>query len=119
MSSPDPEQRRAHFRLRYPEFERPLFVTPIGEFSVAELSEGGLRLSLMADHWSHGERLAGELRLVSESVSVAGQFLRQSDDEVVLVLDPGVSLRHMLLEQKRLIRKYPALYGPKSRQGKD
>lgn len=109
---PDEEQhRREHFRLRYPEGDRPRLYTAHGTFPVAELSEQGMRINLHLDHWGFGPELEGRIKLHDEEVEIQGRFLRHGSHEAAFQLSKGVSLRQMLNEQKHLIRQYPALYG--------
>lgn len=106
------EDVREHFRLRYPESERPRLLTAHGAFAVSELSEAGMRLYLHLDHWEYGPSLQGSINLDGEEVEIEGQYLRDcTQEEVAFQLTKGVTMRHMMQEQKRLIRKYPALYG--------
>ncbi len=116
--SEDAEQRRAYFRLRYPEKDRPRFRSGAEAFVVTELSEGGMRLHLADPHhqWSGPASIDGRLRLASgDELEVSGEFLREADDEVVFQLQRGVDLRTMLEEQKYLVRKYPAMFGREPR----
>lgn len=112
--SQDEEQRRAHFRLRYPEKDRPRFARGADAFLVTELSEGGMRLHLAEPkgQWTGPASIDGHLRLASGArLEVSGEFLREADGEVVFQLQRGVDLHDMLEEQKFLVRKYPAMFG--------
>ena len=106
-------EQRAHFRLRYPENERPLCLIGERRFEVVELSEGGMRLHLNggSEPWAGPERFRGVLELADGEHLVAGDFLRDHNGEAVYQLRRGVDMRCMLNEQKRLVRKYPALFG--------
>ncbi len=112
--SQDEEQRRAHFRLRYPEKDRPHLRRGAEAFVVTELSEGGMRLHLSDPRgpWQGPARIEGQLQLASgDALAVSGDFLREADGEVVFQLQHGVDLHAMLEEQKFLVRKYPAMFG--------
>ncbi len=105
-------QRRAHFRLRYPDPERPALVTDEGSHTVCEVSEGGLRfLSPKGSSWSCNTPIAGLLELPEHALAIEGRVLRVEGEEVIVALSEGVDLPTMVAEQKRLIRKYPAFFG--------
>ena len=105
----DDAQRRAHFRLRYPQEERLHLITDNGEYLVCEISEGGLRIVLQAQAGATvvPDRLVGLLNIQDETVAIEGRILRRDDKEVVMVLSEGIPLPLVLNEQRRLLRKYP------------
>lgn len=107
----DEAQRRAHFRLRYPDDARPLLCTEQGDFPICEISEGGLRIVLQAPEARLPERLQGLIELGQERLAIEGRVLRRMGEELVLVLSQGVPLAVMLNEQRRLLRLYPRLFG--------
>lgn len=104
-------QRRAYFRLRYPEDARPLFVSADSEYQVCEISEGGMRLLWPQNSALPSEYIAGLLNLPAESIMLEGRCLRLDESELVLVLSEGIPYPSMVAEQRRLIKKYPALFG--------
>lgn len=106
-------QRRAYFRLHYPQTERPSLLTEGANYPVSEISEGGLRLVALdaSQELEQQRHLVGILQLSGQSVAVEGRVLRRQHDEVVVVLSDGVPLPLVMSEQRRLIRKYPALFG--------
>ncbi|MGJ8669452.1 MAG: PilZ domain-containing protein [Oceanococcus sp.] len=106
-------QRRSHFRLRYPEEERLQLCTDEGEFFVCEVSESGLRIVLQSDtSLEHvPDRLVGLLSVQGDTLAIEGRVLRRDGKEAVLVLSEGIPLPLILNEQRRLLRKYPGLFG--------
>lgn len=106
-------QRRAYFRLLYPQVERPCLLTDGASYPVSEISEGGMRLVAVdqGDELAQQRQIVGILQLPGESVAVEGRVLRKQSEEVVLVLSEGIPLALMVSEQRRLIRKYPAFFG--------
>ena len=83
----EPNQR-AHYRLRYPERERPVFVVGSSQYPVTELSEGGMRLKCSG---LHGQ-LNGLLQLRDGMLlELAGDVGRQIRDETVLIHLVGVT----------------------------
>ncbi|MDB5306806.1 MAG: hypothetical protein JWO38_1008 [Gemmataceae bacterium] len=111
MSEDRRAQRRAFYRLRYPEAERPTVQVDDRGYEVAELSEAGVRV-LLAGQWvGPGAPFRGFLRFRDGVVVlVSGEWLRTEGDEGVARLTTGVSLRRMLDEQRRLLRLYPDLF---------
>jgi hypothetical protein len=111
MSRSSSNDRRAFYRLRYPETDRPSLLFDNMEFAVAELSESGGRIELKKWQLGTGRVVTGWVRFRDGvAVSVQGTVLRTDGDEAILHLSVGVSLRRMLAEQKRLIRLYPQLF---------
>jgi hypothetical protein len=114
--SDDPQaQRRAHYRLRYPEVERPLVQTGVQDFAVAELSEAGLRVVLGGQTPPEaGAPFRGFLQFRDgEVLLLRGDWLRVEGEEGIIHLSTGISLRRMLDEQRRLLRQYPTHFGLK------
>lgn len=107
------QQRRAHFRLRYPDEERLNLSAEEGDYFVCEISEGGMRIVLKTED-SEGifpERMVGLLCIQEETIAVEGRMLRRDGDETIFVLSEGIPLPLILNEQRRLLRKYPGLFG--------
>ena len=106
-------QRRAFFRLRYPYAERPTLEVGDSSYSVTEISEGGMRIVLAKgqDLSAHGRHINGVVHFSDgQAVAISGSVRRSVSDEVAWSLNSGVSFRHMMAEQARLLRKYPALF---------
>jgi hypothetical protein len=107
------KQRRAYFRLRYPATARPKLLTQEGRrYEVCEIFEAG-RLFTVPE----GETLPfdtdvfGILDLSDGALLIEGRLLRLDGGEAVVVLSAGVDFHSMAAQQKRLIRKYPGLFG--------
>lgn len=117
VNSQDNEaQRRAFFRLPYPHTERPSLMAGDGVYPVSEISEGGMRVVALdqGDVLAQQHQVQGVLRLNQTEVAIHGRVLRQQGEEVVLVLSEGIPLSLMVSEQRRLIQKYPLLFGRES-----
>lgn len=112
MSDVNGRNRRAFFRLRYPEADRPAFAAGPCRFAVAEVSEAGARLVLAGAEPAVGAAVAGWLQFADGSEWVEGSVLRHDAGEAVVVLTARVTLRRMIAEQKRLARRYPARPAP-------
>jgi hypothetical protein len=111
MSSTGSGERRAFYRLRYPEPERPKLLFDNTECHVAELSESGARLIHARWHLDTGRKIAGWIRFADgEATEVEGIVLRTEGGEAIVRLSVGVSLKRMLDEQRRLIQQYPILF---------
>jgi hypothetical protein len=108
-----PENRRRHFRLRYPPGAGPLLLTGGGEFRVTELSERGLCYSPGLATTLLGESLAGVLRFeCGAEARVAGAVTRTSLAATAVRLARGVGLARMLAEQRRILRDFPSFLRP-------
>ena len=103
----DDQTPRQFFRIMYPEFERPVFVTDRVTVTVLELSEGGVRLADCPAELCSAEELEGTLKLLSgEQRHITAKFLRTSGTESIFNGLCGIAYADMLAEQRYLIRKY-------------
>ena len=102
-------QRRAYYRLRYPEAERPMVEVGDNTYPVVELSEAGVRVHVGATAPARpGTPFSGFIRFRDDDVvPVRGDWFRFEGTEAVVRLSAGVSMRRMLDEQRRLIHLYP------------
>ena len=115
MSEEPVKQKRQYFRLRYPKRARPVVRVKDRKFSVAEVSEKGLRV-VMANTSTlyRGMSMKGVLLLHGDKlIEIDGAVLRFEGDEVILKLKQGPSFKQMFSEQIRLRRKYPFLFNKK------
>lgn len=109
MGEPTRNQERAHYRLWYPQADRPTLAIGDQKFEVSEISEEGARI-VLSHSFGHDrdEPFTGVLRFSNgESDSVEGVVLRSTQDEVVANLTSGVTLKRMMSEQIRIRQKYP------------
>ncbi len=108
--SEKPEQRRAYFRLLYPEPERPQMLSKDHKHRVLEIAEGGIRIVVSRDeNMQVGDTLSGDIQFhdgVAEPVS--GTVLRLEADLAVVKLARGLSFRRVMAEQAYIQKKYPA-----------
>ena len=102
--------RRAHFRLRYPQVEQPRIRIGKNEFFVSEISEGGARI--VADKLAKsGQSVSGEIQFQDgELVPIESIVLRHSESETVLKFTKGISPMRIAKEQIRLSKRYPSLF---------
>ena len=106
MPEPVSKNRREHFRLCYPEADRPLLLCGALSVPVVELSATGMRV--LGEHeplWP-GADFAARLRFSDGVViGVTGTVLRRETDVTVLKFRTGVPFRQMLGEQRRVLPK--------------
>lgn len=110
---PRSAERRAYYRLPYPEAERPTIWVGNYRFAVVEISEMGARLLLAG---SGGLPQCGPVVGFvqfhdGEMVPVEGTVLRVEGAQAVLQLSAGIGLPRMLAEQRRLLQLYPTMFG--------
>ncbi|MCL9782760.1 PilZ domain-containing protein [Vibrio sp. S4M6] len=106
------KQKRQYFRLRYPKRARPVFRAEEERYSVAEVSEKGIRVIMSNTSILYrGMSVNGSLLLAGDDfIQVEGAILRFDKDEVIVKLTKGPSFKDMVAEQRRLKRKYPFLF---------
>ena len=109
MSDRRPEQRRAHFRLLYPEHERPKIETSGHQHEVIEIAEGGIRIVVNRSATMQlGEPFDGDICFHdARTESVAGEVLRLEGSLAVIKLTTGLSLHRVMVEQSYIQKKYP------------
>lgn len=105
---------RTFFRLRFPLAAALPFETSHGDFSVCELSEGGLRILCDGDSPIRvGQPVLGTLVLsTGERIDVKGFAVRREQDELVISQAEGITFQHMMAEQRNLVQKYPTGIAP-------
>jgi hypothetical protein len=113
--SPSYPHSREHFRVPYEPSDAPRFATMQNTFTVLDLSEGGLRLSIQAkqrpntyvlDQLIHGTLTLPEAR---GTLSLSGQVIRITDDylAVKLMRESYIPLPQIMVEQRVMIQKLP------------
>lgn len=105
----DATNSREHYRLRYPVPARPRLTVGAREYTVTELSEGGCRV-LLEPEW--GSCFVTPSQVVfrfhdGTQVSTLATRLRIDDGEVVLLLEPLVSSKLIMTEQRRVLKEFP------------
>lgn len=111
MSDSEPSKRRAFFRLRYPDAERPILLFDNMQFEVIEISESGVRIDLGGRQLETGRAVMGWVRFREHEANVVeGAVLRTEGQEGVVLLTRRISLKRMLDEQRRLFKLYPMFF---------
>ena len=60
---------------------------------------------------AHGSHINGVVHFSDgQAVAISGTVRRSASSEVAWSINSGISFRHMMVEQARLLRKYPALF---------
>lgn len=110
---PRSAERRAYYRLPYPEPERPTMWVGNHRYSVVEISEAGARLLLAGGAaLPQSGPVAGCVQFHDgELVAVEGSVRRVEDTQVVVQLAVGIGLPRMIAEQRRLLQLYPTMFG--------
>lgn len=104
---------RAHYRIEYPERERPRFATADTEFVVVDCSERGFRYrSPAGPHPEIGTIITGTLVFRGQrEVMVEGEVVRHDKTDIALRLSgPGIPLAIILDEQRYLRSRYPTRF---------
>jgi hypothetical protein len=107
LFSPAGRDRRAFFRLRYPQQNRPRLQVLGQAYEATEISEHGVRL---CDYGVGGFRVGQMVQAAltfadGEVLVITGQVLRMEKEEVVLILSKGIPESRVMREQMQLIRK--------------
>ena len=113
MDQHSQDDRRSHYRLEYPEAERPTVRIGSRGYEVSEISEGGAQILISSNEaGSLARSFTGVLTFKDgEVVPIAGDVIRATVTRLIVKLSKGVTLKQMLSEQIRLRKKYPMLYG--------
>lgn len=108
MSDTSRNQRR-HFRLRYPETDRPTLRIGEQDFQVWEISEGGLQFSRVGDvAFQNGDKVSGSIEFHDgQVVIIAGVIGRVQPPVNIIVQLEGIDFARMVKEQLHLRKKYP------------
>ncbi|MGF1644322.1 MAG: PilZ domain-containing protein [Thiotrichales bacterium] len=110
-------QRRAHYRLRYPEDasdDAPSVFINGQRFRLLELAEGGARIQSDGDDdLLLGKPIGGEIQYPGQGVDAfEATVLRIDRPLIVLRFQVPIGFKRMLDEQRRMISKYPQYYRP-------
>ena len=108
--SPQNERRKYH-RLQYPESERPTVRINGQDFHVSEISEKGTRILIPNScPLSHNDPVTGVLWFQDGvNIVIHGVVQRCDEHGMALKLSKGISMQRMIIEQSRLLEKYPTL----------
>jgi len=117
MDQHSQEDRRSHYRLGYPEAERPTVRIGNRDYEVSEISEGGAQILISRNEAGNlAQSFTGVLTFQDgEAFPIEGVVMRSTGTSLIVKLSKGVSLKRMLSEQIRLRKSYPMLYGGKGK----
>ena len=100
--------RREYFRLPYPVSSGATLAIAGANYTVGEISEGGLRVHCNADQFPVEECVQGVLVLTAGMrCAVIGTVLRVEDRCVVLKLTRGPTSQDVFREQRHLTKAFP------------
>jgi len=105
-------ERRRQYRLHYPMAERPLLHVGDAGYTIAELSEGGMRVLFNDDPNAPDDYpFEGVIRYIDgEEVHINGKVLRADEHGFSVQFNQGVGMRRIVADQIRLKKKYPMLF---------
>lgn len=104
------QNKRQHYRIIYKE-KFPLLDSPLGKFTVVDISERGIRFLVGKDlqNFGIGKTIEGKIILPEKrgEVKIKGRIHRILMSEVVLILDEKsqIPLPVIMGEQRALIQK--------------
>jgi hypothetical protein len=105
---PKLSSRREFFRLPYPVTVGARLSVAGTNYTVGEISEGGLRLNCSGEQFAMAERIQGTLELTAGMrCTVTGTVLRVEDKCVILKLSRGPTGYDVLREQRYLSKTFP------------
>ena len=105
---PREDEKRQYYRLTYPLAERPRLALRGHFFLVIDLSEGGAMIARgRSGNPVVGEEVQGTLTFPDgEQEQVAGTVLRSNEISFAITFQKGVSMRRMMMEQRRVFTRY-------------
>lgn len=100
---------RSHYRIDYPILERPVLEVQGVPHAVLDCSERGIRYRFENAEPIVGAVVTGTVRFHDgAAIEVTGVVVRRQDSCAALALEkPGIPLKLLLDEQRRLRRRYP------------
>ncbi len=104
------DNRRQHYRIKYPEGDQPRFVFGTSISEVLECSERGIRVRPAGRMPDYGEEVAGRISMChGAQVSVAGSVIWSEDGIIAIHLDgrpiPFLAVIREQLYLRRLARQ--------------
>ncbi len=108
VRTPTLASRREFFRLPYPVMSGAILAVDGTNYTVAEVSEGGLRLRATSNEFPVAERIQGTLVLTAGvRCTVTGTVLRVENNCVILKLSRGPTSYDVIREQRHVTRQFP------------
>jgi PilZ domain len=114
MAKKDPQQnQREHYRIRYPDLERPEFQVGKQKYAVLDVSERGMRFKIPMSHaFISGQTVKGIVVFRSgKQVAIEGRIMRitQAESSCSLQLRRSIPLAYIMEEQRLLLQRYNEL----------
>ncbi|MDR3416071.1 MAG: PilZ domain-containing protein [Nevskia sp.] len=102
-------ERRLYYRVHYPSALRPTLKLGGGTLPVIDISERGVRFVRDQPILDHiGETVVATVQFRSGmTAEVEGKIVRVGERDVALELEPGISFRIIVREQRLLIEMSP------------
>ncbi len=102
--------KRQYYRLRYPTYAALTLSTPLGDLSVVEISERGLRIVVEENCPVRlGDQICGAMQLHNgDRLSIEGRAGRLDEDEMVILDIEGITFASMIEEQQFMVQNYPS-----------
>lgn len=105
---PTLSSRREYFRLPYPVTSGATLAVDGTNYTVCEVSEHGLRLTIGADKFPLEQPVQGTLKFTNGArCTVVGSVLRIEDRCVIVKLVSGPSSSDLFREQRHLAKNFP------------
>ncbi len=114
MAKKDSQQnQREHYRIRYPDLERPEFLVGKQKYPVLDVSERGIRVKLPMSHvFVLGQIVKGIVKFRSgKQVAIEGRIIRitQAESSCSVQLRRSIPLAYIMEEQRLLLQRYNEL----------
>lgn len=105
-------ERRSEYRLHYPLEERPRITIEDLNYTIEELSEGGMKVLFDQDtDLPEDIPFTGVIQYIDgEEVEISGNIVRSFSHGFSVKFEKGVGMRRIMSDQIRLKKKYPLLF---------
>ena len=112
-----PENQRRFYRLPYPDSIMPKIKIGDSEYLVPEISEGGLRIRQCRRignsqflEFRAGDEVTGTITFDDgEMLCISGVVYRRDNEDYVIAPLEGISFKRIVLEQRRILNRFPSL----------
>ena len=105
------DNRRQYYRLPYPATMMPLIRIAGKEYSVPEISEGGLRIRCTdRNDFGIGDEVSGEIAFAeNDTLTISGVILRRDGKDLIIAPLEGISFKRVVREQRRVLSQCPSV----------